>query len=100
MPVLQLEHAITDFDVWKQAFDSRQGWREASGVRRHRIFRPVDDPRYIVVDLEFDTTPEAESFEAALQDLWRSREATPALSGAPRTRFVETVASVEYAAAR
>ena len=58
MPVLRLEHAIRDFDLWKSAFDRDPIGRERSGVRGHRVFRPIDDPNYIAVDLEFDTVAE------------------------------------------
>ena len=96
MPILQLEHAIKDFEVWKRAFDSDPVQREASGVRRYKVYRPVDDAHFIAVDLEFDSTAEAESFQSALTDLWRSARAAPALGGTPRTRIVESVESREY----
>ena len=96
MPILQLEHAISDFDVWKKAFDSDPVRRKSSGVRRYRVLRPVDDPNYVKVDLEFDTSSEAEAFRAALEDLWGSGRAAPALVGKPQTRIVEAVQSEEY----
>jgi hypothetical protein len=96
MPILQLEHAISDFDVWKKAFDSDPVARKESGVRRYRVLRPVDDPNYIKVDLEFDTSSEAEAFRAALENLWGSGRAAPALVGSPKTRIVEAVQSEEY----
>lgn len=66
-------------------------------MRRYRIFRPVDDPNFIAVDLEFDDVPTAEAFRVSLEILWRSPQAAPALAGAmPRARVVETVESLEY----
>jgi hypothetical protein len=92
MHVLQIEHPIRDFDAWKGTFDGFSGKRQQSGVRRHRILRPTDDPNYVVIDLEFDNPGEAESFLAWLRrDVWSSREAAPALMGDPRTRIVEAV---------
>jgi hypothetical protein len=96
MPTLQLEHAIKDFEMWKAAFDRDPIDRPGLGVRRHRVFRPVDDPNYVVVELEFDTTSEAEACRAALGELWSSRQAAPALMGAPRVRIVEAVEDQEY----
>jgi hypothetical protein len=96
MPVLRLEHAIRDFDLWKSAFDRDPIGRERSGVRGHRVFRPTDDPNYIAVDLEFDTLAEAESFQVSLAELWRSKEAAPALVGTPQVRIVEAVESKRY----
>jgi hypothetical protein len=96
MPVLRLEHAIRDFDLWKSAFDRDPIGRARSGVRSHRVFRPTDDPSYIAVDLEFDTLAEAESFKVSLAELWRSSEAAPALVGTPQVRIVAAVESKRY----
>lgn len=95
MTVLQIEHAITDFETWKRAFDSDPIDRKAAGVRRYRVYRPVDDPAFIKVDLEFDTVGEAESCRAALEELWTSGRAAPALSGKPTTRVLEKVEAAE-----
>lgn len=96
MPILQIEHAISDFDVWTRAFEGDPVRRRESGVRRYRVCRPVDDPNYIAVDLEFDSLGEAEAFHAALEDLWESGRAAPALVGNPRVRIVEAVLGEEY----
>lgn len=96
MPVLQLEHDIKDFELWKAAFDRDPIDRRGLGVRRHRIFRPVGDPNAIVVELEFATIGEANSCHGALRELWRSRSAAPALVGDPRVRIVELVEDESY----
>ena len=96
MPILRLEHAITDFDVWKAAFDRDPVRREQSGVRSHQVYRPIDDPHYVAVDLEFDTSAEAERFQVALGQLWRSKQAAPALIGTPQVRIVEPVETRAY----
>ncbi len=91
MSVLQIEHPVRDFAVWKKAFDSDPVSREAGGVRRYQIYRPVEDPNYIAVDLEFDTQGDAEAFKLGLEALWRSPQAAPALGGTPRARIVDVV---------
>ena len=35
MPLLTIEHAVPNFDGWKQAFDSDPAGRKQSGVRAH-----------------------------------------------------------------
>ena len=95
MPILQIEHAVRDYDAWKKAFDSDLVGREQGGVRRYRVLRPTDDPNYIVVELEFDTSDEAEAFRAALRDLWGRVGDDLGLDG-PRARIVEAVESKEY----
>ena len=74
MHVVQIEHAVSDYDTWKAAFDSDLAYRRASGVRRYEVFRPVGDPRYVAVDLEFETLTEAR----------RSRPRSKACGGRPR----------------
>ena len=92
MLILQIEHPVSDFDVWKQAFDADPVRRSEGGVRGYRVYRPLGDRRYIKVDLEFETHTEAEAFRGRLQELWESGRAAPALAGRPQTRIVEVVA--------
>jgi hypothetical protein len=96
MAVVQLEHPIHDFATWKAASDRDPIRREASGVRRYQIYRPITDPNYVAVDLEFESRREAEAFQGALEELWRSPQAAPALGGAPRSRIVDVVESKVY----
>ena len=57
-----------------------------------RIQHPVDDDRYVLVDLDFPTREQAERFRRFLEtQVWSSREASPALAGSPRTTLLETV---------
>jgi hypothetical protein len=65
-------------------------------VRRYQIYRPTDDPNYIAVDLELDTQMEAEALKLALERLWSSPHAAPALGGIPRARIVDLVESRTY----
>lgn len=92
MATLHIEHSITDFETWKAAFDRFADFRRQSGVRRYRLHRPIDDPCYIVVDLDFDTVEEATKFREALKTkVWPSRETAPALVGTPQTKILEFV---------
>ena len=96
MPVLQIEHPVRDFETWKAAFDRETVRRDLGGVRRYQIYRPVDDPNFIAIDLEFDSRGEAEAFKLGLEELWRSPQAAPALGGTPRARIVDIVESKRY----
>ena len=91
MYTLQIEHKITDFAVWKAAFDRDPVNRAASGVTAHRISRPVDDPHYVVVELDFEQRAQADALLAKLQTkVWNSSEAAPALKGGPKSRILES----------
>jgi hypothetical protein len=96
MITLHIEHPIRNFDTWKMAFDRDPIGRERSGVRSYRILRPVDDPNYVMIDLDFDSAHEAEAALAALREVWRSAAAAPALAGSPQTRIVERAESKAY----
>jgi hypothetical protein len=96
MATLQIEHAISDFTVWKNAFDADPVRREESGVRSYRVFRPLNDPHYVKIDLDFDSVDEAEAFRCALERLWGSGRAAPALAGSPHARIVVEVQSEQY----
>jgi quinol monooxygenase YgiN len=96
MHVLRLEHSIRDFDTWKQAFDRDPANRRKSGVSKYTILRPHDDPDYIVIDLEFESIEKAAEFVTAMQAVWQSRSAAPALLGTPNTRVFEIVEATTY----
>lgn len=90
MTTLHIEHPITDFDVWKAAFARFEQARAQSGVRAQRVYRPLDDPRYVVIDLDFDTSADAQRFLQFLETtVWASRDSSPSLDGAPQTRLLD-----------
>ena len=90
MTILQIEHPVRDFDSWKQAFDGDPVGREQGGVRRFRIFRPVDDSNYVVIELEFDGRAAAEAFLGRLRELW-CRGVAHGLISDLQARIVEVV---------
>ena len=92
MPTLQVEHPVPDYDAWKAAFDGDPIGRRRSGVRRYRVMRPVGEPHYVVIHLDFDSLGEAESAQAALRALWTRVD----VMHEPRSRIVETLEEREY----
>jgi hypothetical protein len=70
MPIVRIEHAVPNFEKWKQAFDSDPADRKGSGVRRYQIARLLSDPNYVLIDLEFDSLKEAEAFLQTMQRIW------------------------------
>ena len=90
MFTLSIEHAISDFPTWKQAFDRFSEAREQAGVLSHRIRRPVGDPHYVLIELDFEAQELAEGFRQFLHTVVSAnRDASPALAGAPATRILE-----------
>jgi hypothetical protein len=96
MTTLRIEHAIHDYPVWQQAFDRFAEARAKAGARSFAIRQPLDDPKYLMLDLEFDTAAQAEAFAGFLrQHVWSSATSSPALAGAPQTRILDLVRSGE-----
>jgi hypothetical protein len=103
MCTLMIEHPIKDFETWKAAFERDPVGREKSGVRRYRVFRPVDDPNYVMIDLDFDGAVEAQAFLESMRKVWSRVDLSPGLAreaGAvkmtPRARIVDEVDSKQY----
>jgi hypothetical protein len=71
MYALSYWHNVSDYAEWKKVFDSDPLGREASGVRRLTIERPLDDDHRLVAHLEFDSLGEAETFASRLQEVWK-----------------------------
>jgi hypothetical protein len=93
VPTLHIEHAITDLDTWLGAFGRFSDARRNAGVVTQRLRQPVDDAKYIVVDLEFETAQAAESFKEFLETVvWRSADLSPGLGGVPIARVLDDVA--------
>jgi hypothetical protein len=86
---LQIEHKVPNFDGWKKAFENDPINRKKSGVHRYKIFRPIDDPNYVIIDLEFDNLREAEDTLAALNNLWLKVEGKVMMN--PQTRILDLV---------
>jgi len=92
MPTLHIQHTISDFDTWASAFNRFADARSQAGVRAQRVWRPVDDPNYVLIDLDFDSTDEAVAFRRFLDTrVWAVRENAPALIGSPETMILDTV---------
>jgi hypothetical protein len=90
MPTLHIQHSITDFGTWASAFNRFADTRRQAGVRAERVRRPVDDPNYVVIDLDFDSTDEATAFLRFLEtQVWGMQENAPALVGTPETMILE-----------
>ena len=90
MYVLNYWHTVSDFAEWKRIFDSDPLGREASGVRRVSIERPLDDEHTVIGELEFDSVGEAETFASRLEEVWNG-SASSVVSGVGY-RITEVVA--------
>ena len=92
MATLHIEHPISDLTTWLRAFSRFEEARRKAGVRAVRVLQPLDDDKYISVDLDFDNFEQAAAFQEFLEtNVWTSPEASPALAGTPRARVLTKV---------
>ena len=94
MPTLHIEHPTPDFETWKRAFDSDPAGRKQSGVRRYWVSRAIDDPSYVMIDLEFHTREQAEGLLRTLQGIWGRPDHR--LTRSQQARIVDVVESIEF----
>jgi len=91
--ILHIQHRITDFETWASAFNRFAEARRNAGVRAHRVMRPVDDPAYVVIELDFDTAEAAEAFLGFLRtNVWGVPANSPGLGGTPEAMVLEPAA--------
>ncbi len=97
MPILHIEHRITDLGTWLQDFASRAPVREEAGVTAVQVFQSHDDPQCIVENLFFDTDDAANNFRTVLREqVWPS---SSWLAGDPKTNIFHELKSAETTAA-
>jgi ribosomal protein L35AE/L33A len=80
---------VANYDAWKRAFDSDPADRKGHGVSSYQISRSVQDPLYVMIDLEFDTQANAESLLGVMQGVWAGPGKDVMRN--PQARIVDTV---------
>jgi hypothetical protein len=94
MATLHIEHPITDLETWLGAFGRFAEARANAGVKAQRVHQPLDDDRYIYVELDFDRVEQAKAFKNFLETkVWSSPDASPGLGGTPRARVLTEVST-------
>ena len=93
MIVLQVEHNVSSYDGWKKAFDSDPINRKKSGVKRYQVYQLIEDSKYVVIDLYFDTLEECLAALKLLQELWSKVQGTVMIN--PKARILNIKETVE-----
>ncbi len=101
---LKIEHPILSFETWQVAFERDPIGRQQAGVLAYRVTQPVDDPKYVLIDLDFGTREQAQAFLLRLEEVWSRRELSPGLARAaepreqvhPRARVVREIERRAY----
>jgi hypothetical protein len=93
--ILRIEHPVRDYDMWKNLFDIKgPNFRARFEARRYQVLRPVDDPRFVMIDVDFDSRKGAEGLLGALRELWGQPGHN--VDSDQQARIVESVESVGY----
>src|SRR5690242_14989082 len=95
MIMLHIEHSVADFDKWQASFATFEDFRQQSGVCRYQISRPIDNPNFAMIDLEFNSLPEAEALLEGVKQIW-GRGINGTLINNPQWRFSEVVHAKEF----
>lgn len=94
---IKLELEVRDYDLWRQAFDRDQAGRADRGMRRYRIYRPVDDDKRVMLDSDWDDREAAQRFLDIMRtQVWPDPTKAPAKIGQPRTVITQLVETREY----
>jgi hypothetical protein len=89
MTTLHIEVTVNDIDAFRAGFAQHREARRQAGVRAERVRHPIGDPFHLIVDLDFDTVPQAEAFLGFLREvIWKE---SPAVVGAPRGSILESL---------
>lgn len=93
MTLLRIQHRVPDYGRWKRAFDLDPADRKGSGVTRYTIERPRTDPNFVMIDLEFGTTLEAEKLLLKMRRIWSSSGSS--VMSDPEAWIVDVIEDVE-----
>jgi hypothetical protein len=93
MIVLQIEHNVSSYDGWKKAFDNDPIGRKRSGVKRYQVYQSIEDPKYVVIDLYFDSLEDCVGALKSLQELWSKVQGTVMVN--PKARMLNIKETVD-----
>jgi len=88
MYVIAINHAVDDYDKWKQVYDTYPP-TTAGGANFSRVNRGIDDPNQITVVAGFDSLDKLKSFasDPQLKDVMHRA----GVHGEPRIEIYEEV---------
>ena len=92
-----VRHKVSDYNRWKEAFDSHLNTRKRAGETGCRLFHNCDDQRDITLLLDWGTVEEARKFMNS--DELRSAMANAGVVGTPEVLYLEDARSVHRTSA-
>jgi quinol monooxygenase YgiN len=92
-----VRHKVSDFNRWKESFDSHLNMRMHAGELGFRLFQSVDDPREVTLLLDWDSVEHARRFMGSEELRGRMQQA--GVVGAPDVQYVLDVYAIRRTAA-
>jgi quinol monooxygenase YgiN len=92
-----VRHKVSDYNRWKDAFDSHLTTRKRAGETGFRLFHNVEDPHEVILLLDWESTELARKFMGS--DELRSAMEKAGVVGAPEIQYLEDVRSVHRTSA-
>ncbi len=82
-----VRHRIGDYKKWRPVFDAHQSDRVSAGLHEPRVFRNVDRPEQVVIQLRCDNLRLAREFFNS--DNLKQKMSEAGVVGQPETVFLE-----------
>jgi quinol monooxygenase YgiN len=92
-----VRHKVSDYNRWKEAFDSHLNSRKRAGETGFHLFHNADDPQEVILLLDWTSADEARRFMKS--DELRDAMQKAGVVGAPDVQYLEDVRSVHRSAA-
>ena len=92
-----IRHKVADYTRWKEAFDAHLNTRKAAGELGFRVFQVVDDPREVVLLLDWESVEHARQFMGS--DELRKTMQQAGVVDQPDVQFIEDVRMVRRTSA-
>ncbi|MFI4891514.1 MAG: cyclase [Steroidobacterales bacterium] len=62
---MYVHHEVTDYAIWRKAYDGFSATRRKMGVSAQAVYRSVDDPNDVTVTHDFANADKAKAFAAS-----------------------------------
>ena len=92
-----IRHKVSDYGKWKESFDAYLNTRLAAGETGFRVFQSAEDPRDVVVLLDWDSFDNARRFMGSAE--LRSRMQNAGVLGEAEIQYVQDARAVRRTAA-
>ncbi len=92
-----VRHKVSDYNRWKEAFDSHVSARRRAGETGCHLFHSLDDPRDLTLLLDWESADQARKFMTSTE--LRDAMQKAGVLGSPDVNYLEDARSVHRSSA-